>query len=47
MRMNPISRTRTIPLGLALAALLLGGCGKSPAAPTAATAAGEPAAAAR
>jgi hypothetical protein len=44
MRMNPISRTRTIPLGLALAALLLGGCGKSPAAPTAATAAtGEPA----
>lgn len=45
MRMNPIPRTGTVPLCLVLAALLLAGCGKSPAAPTAATAVGEPAAA--
>ncbi|WP_395118914.1 hypothetical protein ACFCQI_17970 [Rhodanobacter sp. FW102-FHT14D06] len=43
--MNPIPRTGTVPLCLVLAALLLAGCGKSPAAPTAATAVGEPAAA--
>ena len=45
MRMNPLPRINTVPFGLALAVLLLAGCGKSPAAPTAATA-GEPAAAA-
>lgn len=44
MRMHPIPRAGApVPLALALAALLLAGCGKSPAAPPAAPA-GEPAA---
>ena len=44
MRMNPITRPITpVSLGFALAALLLAGCGKSPAAPTSTTAAGDPA----